>query len=1110
MNYFGIKAHPKLLFLFCLFSLQIMSFAQNSAKISIVRNNITIKDALTEVEKQSKMSVAYNESKLKSDKVINIDITNQPLNEALNTILANTGFSYQLKNEYIIIVPQNEQQDKGKEILISGNIIDESDLPLIGATVSVKGTKTGTVADLDGNFSLTVPKGSVLTVSFMGYLSQNITVGDKSTYAIKMVPDSKSLEAVVVTALGIKRAQKALSYNVQEIGSDELTKAKDANLINSLAGKVAGVTINSGSAGVGSASKVVMRGSKSIEQSNNALYVIDGIPMYNMGGGSASGGRGDEFGSTGTSEAIADINPEDVASISVLTGAAAAALYGNQGANGAIIITTKRGSADKLEVAFSSGIELSNPFVLPRFQNRYGTGDLASDGGSTIRSWGNKLVPENSYGYSPRKDFFETGTIFTNAVSVSTGTAKNQTYFSAAVINSDGIVPNNQYDRYNFTFRNTAKFLQDKMTLDIGGNYIIQKDQNMTNNGVYANPISSAYLFPRGDDFDMARVFERYDPAEEVNVQYWPQGEGDFRLQNPYWVAYRNLKNNNKKRYMFNVALSYDVLDWLNLVGHVRVDNTHNTYTEKYYASTNRTISGKKGQYLIDKSDSQQTYADFLANINKRINDFSFVVNIGTSITDLKYDGLKVEGPIREDGGRANYFNVFQLDRNIRQDSQDGWGSQSQAVFASAEVGYKSTYYLTLTARNDWESALANTESPSFFYPSVGVSTILSEIIPFPKQIDYVKIRGSLASVGSPIARNISIPSYGWDSGRDMWETVTVFPIRKFKPERTTSWEVGLTTRFLQNFNLDLSWYYTNTTNQTFQPQISVSSGYKTMYIQTGSVRNTGIEAGLGYTNKWSNFNWASNVVFSLNRNKINELVKNAIHPETGELINKDRLDIGGLGRASFILKPGGTLGDLYSTQDLRRDENGYIYVDANGDIQSKNSDDIFLGSVFPKFNTSWRNDFGWKDFSLSFMVSARVGGVVYSATQAALDAYGVSENSALARDNGGVIINGGDLISANTWYKGIGSSDGLPQYYTYSATNVRLQEVSFGYTFPKKMTKIGTVSVSAVGKNLWMIYSKAPFDPEAVATSGNYFQGIDHFMMPSLRNIGFNLRVKF
>lgn len=333
------------------------------------------------------------------------------------------------------------------------------------------------------------------------------------------------------------------------------------------------------------------------------------------------------------------------------------------------------------------------------------------------------------------------------------------------------------------------------------------------------------------------------------------------------------------------------------------------------------------------------------------------------------------------------------------------------------------------------------------------------------------------------------------------------------KPEKTDSWEVGLTMRFLKNFNLDFSFYNTKTYNQTFDPQVSVSSGYSSLYLQTGSVRNRGVELSLGYQNTWNNnFKWSSNYTFSANKNEILELVDNYVHPETGELITKERLDVGGFSQARFILKKGGSLGDLYSLSDLQRDANGNVYVDNQGNITLNNSvGDIKLGSVFPKCNMAWRNDFSWKGFNLGFMLSARIGGVVYSATQAALDLYGVSEASALARDNGGIQINGGDVINPETWYTTVGGKNGIPQYYTYSATNVRLQEASIGYTIPKnKLWGVGDITLSLVGRNLWMIYCKAPFDPESTASTGNYYQGIDNFMMPSTRNLGFNVRLKF
>ena len=366
--------------------------------------------------------------------------------------------------------------------------------------------------------------------------------------------------------------------------------------------------------------------------------------------------------------------------------------------------------------------------------------------------------------------------------------------------------------------------------------------------------------------------------------------------------------------------------------------------------------------------------------------------------------------------------------------------------------------------------------------------------------------------MGLPFARFLANPTYEWDNANKVWVDKSNYPMYDLKPERTDSWEVGLTMRFLRHFNLDVSYYNTKTYNQTFDPQISVSSKYSTLYVQTGSVRNRGVELALGYSNEWGKFAWSSNFTLSSNQNRILELVDNYRHPETGQLITKDRLNIGGLGQARFILKKGGSLGDLYSIADLKRDSDGNIYTAADGSIEVEyNVDDIKLGSVFPKANMAWRNDFKWGNFNFGFMLSARLGGVVFSRTQAAMDYYGVSESSAEARDRGYVEINGGDRISPFVWYDTVAKGDGVPQYYTYSATNFRLQEASIGYTIPKK--KLGDVceiTLSLVGRNLWMIYCQAPFDPESVATTGNYYQGIDYFMMPSLRNIGFNLRLKF
>ena len=995
---------------------------------------------------------------------------------------------------------------------VKGRVVDDKGQPVIGAAVVVRGTSVGASTGADGTFTLAVPapaSAATLDINFLGYEPVTVAVGQRTMFDITLRESASEIEQVVVTALGIKRSEKALSYNVTQVNADQITTVKDANFMNALAGKVAGLTINSSSSGVGGAAKVTLRGMKSIAQNNNALYVIDGIPMNNFGGGG-----GTEFDSRGQTEGIADLNPDDIESISVLNGASAAALYGSNASNGAIMITTKRGQAGRLNVTFSNSSQFMQPLLLPDFQNRYGTGSFGKADGSPIQSWGAKLPTAARTGYEPT-DFFETGYAVTNSVTLSGGTDKNQTFFSAATLNSEGIIPNNYYDRYNFTFRNTSYFLKDKLRLDVGASYIVQKDQNMTNQGVYSNPLVAAYLFPRGEDFSLTKNFERYDPGRGIYTQYWPYGEGgDLRLQNPYWSAYRNLRNNDRERYLLSASLSYDFTDWLSISGRVRVDNANNLYTQKLYATSNPTLleGSTKGFYAESRRSDKQIYGDVMLNINKTFgDDWSLNANIGASINDMKSDELTYQGPLSSQG-IANVFSVFDLDIEKRRGSKVGWREQTQSIFASVEVGWKQMLYLTVTGRNDWASQLANSPESSFFYPSVGLSWVPSVTFDMPEAISYLKLRGSYSSVGIPFPRHLTIPTYEYDNTNHAWKPKTHYPIGDLHPERTKTWEFGIDARLWKHLSLSASWYKADTFNQTFDPQISVSSGYSTMYLQTGHVRNTGVEATLGYDNRWRDFGWASSFTFSWNKNEVIELVHNYKHPQTGEWITKDRLEIKGMGKAKYILKPGGTMGDLYTNSDLKYNDRGKIDVDEAGNVTTlDNYPDIYLGSVLPKYNMAWRNDFNWKGVNLGFMISARIGGIVYSATQAWMDQFGVSEDTALARDAGGVMVDDRYMVDPQRWFTTISAQSGLPQYYTYSATNVRLQELSLGYTFPKKWFRnVCSLNVSFVGRNLWMIYCKAPFDPESVATTDTFYQGIDYFMMPAMRNIGFNVKLTF
>lgn len=1113
---------PVLTLVCCLFA---GTASAQSVPVTLRVSDAPLEQVLSAIEKQTTYLFVYDKN-VDVARRVSIDVKDTPLNNVLNTLFQSSDIAYAVENTSIVLSQKAPAAQPGQPVTVTGKVVDAAGMPVIGAAVIVKGTTIGTSTGVDGDFSLQVPPPSadaVLEINYLGYEPIAQAVGSRTNITFTLRESAVDVDAVVVTALGIKRSEKALSYNVQQVNSEDIVANKDVNFINSLSGKVAGVTINSSSGGVGSASRVIMRGQKSISQTSNALYVIDGVPMY-----TTARDGGTEFASQGTTDPIADINSEDIESISVLNGAAAAALYGSDAANGAIVVTTKRGKAGYTSVTVSSNTEVMSPFVLPEFQNRYGTGDLNSSEGSIVRSWGNRLNSSNYMGYSPRDDYFQTGVTGTESVSLSTGTEKNQTYFSAAAVNSRGVIPNNGYDRYNFTFRNTTSFLEDKLKLDVGASYVMQKDRNMTNQGTYNNPLVGAYVYPRGNDWADIEMYERYDPARRLYTQYWPVGDAGMTMQNPYWINYRNLRENNKDRYMLNAALSYDVLDWLNVSGRIRIDNSSNDYTEKFYASTftQLTEGSKNGLYGITKTKDKQVYGDVLVNINKTFGeDWSLQANAGASISDMRYDAMKVRGPI-PDGEitdekplLANVFSVQNLSNTSKTKRlQEGWREQTQSIFASVEIGFKNTYFLTLTGRNDWPSQLAGEHSvkSSFFYPSVGASVVLSQLIPeMPKNLSYVKLRASYASVGVAFERYLANPRYSWNESGLNWSTQTRFPIYNLKPERTKSFEVGLTMRFLRHFNLDFTYYNTKTQDQTFEPNISTGSGSSKLTIQSGNVRNRGFEVALGYSNTWGKFSWDSNYTLSANKNKILSLADDVVNPETGEHFSVDQLDMGGLADARFILREGGTLGDFYSRIDLKRDSNGAVYINEKGEIASESITDvnsyIKLGSVLPDANMAWRNDFRWRNFNFGFMVSARLGGVVFSRTQAMLDYYGVSEVSAAARDAGGVMINGGDLVDANKWYTAIGSGNSVPQYYTYSATNVRLQEASIGYTIPKKkLGDICEITLSLVGRNLWMIYNKAPYDPETVATVNSYYQGIDYFMSPSTRNIGFNLRLKF
>ena len=1082
--------------------MSIMASAQNQ-RVSLEFKKAPLVKVLEEIGRQSAMPVVYNVDDVDNFLKVTVTAKDEAVAQVLNRVLNGTSVSYAIANGHIVLSKAGKvtsiNQQKQETVKVKGKVVDATGEPLIGVSILVKGSTNGTVTDVDGNFNIEAVKGATLEISYIGYTTQSIPVTGNVSLNIVMKEDSEQLEEVVVTALGIKRSEKALSYNVQKVGGDELTAIKDANFMNSLNGKVAGVNIQRSASGVGGSTRVVMRGNKSIAGDNNVLYVVDGIPIGNQANRE---GDGSSFDSKSSGEGIANFNPDDIESISVLTGPSAAALYGASAANGVILINTKKGKEGTLRVNVASSVELSNPFVLPKFQNVYGNAD------GSYFSWGNKL--DTPAAWAP-KDFFKTGAMFSNSFNLSVGSEKNQTYISGAAVNSSGIVENNKYNRYNMTFRNTAKFLKDKLTLDFSASYVREYYNNMISSGTYFNPIVGVYLYPRGMNFGAEKYFERYNKELGYNVQNWAPGTMGVEAQNPYWIAYRNVRPETKDRYMFYGSLKYDITDWLNVAGRFRLDNTYTEKEDKRYASTTSTFAGANGRYAYSNESFRQKYADIMVNVDKQFADiYHATVNAGFSFEEYDTKGHGYGGDLLLLPNNFTYGNV---NPNLASVSETGGDSRrrNMAVFASAELSWNSALYLTLTGRGDRPSQLVNSKNEWIFYPSVGVSAIVTELLSpelresIAPVLGYFKVRGSYTEVGSPIPFTGLTPgtiSHKLENG-----TVAPFeyyPLSDFKAERTRSFEVGIDTRWFNNkITLGVTFYHSNTYNQLLKADLPGTSGYKYLYVQAGNVQNRGLELTLGYDQDFGDFNYNTTFTATTNKNKLKELPSNVVNPVTGELLDLSDIKVG-----RFRLREGGEIGAIYADKRVERNEEGYVNYTPGQAIPTQTTTPYKIGTVNPKWNLGWRHGFSYKGFNANVMFTARIGGNVISKTQAYMDRYGVSEASLQAREQGYMML-GNIKMNPEDYYTTI---QDLDAFYVYSATNVRLQEASIGYTFPDKWfgNVLKGVNLSVYGTNLWMIYNKAPFDPELTATTGTFGQGYDYFMLPSNRTYGFSLKFAF
>ncbi|UCJ10167.1 SusC/RagA family TonB-linked outer membrane protein [Chitinophaga pendula] len=1098
-----------------------VSAAAYSQRVTYAATSVNLKQVFREFKKQTGYFFFYDNREIANSVPVTVDVKHLPLEQALEQVLSGQPFDFQVQGTTISITQKAVQRtpisSEGASYLrlavIKGIVKDSSGIPLPGASVAIKNSdgtlRKGVVTNATGAFTINAAIGDVLVISFVGYIRKEVTITSEAPLDIMLSAASNVMEQVVVTALGIRKTTKALTYHVQEVKGEEISRVPDASFVNALAGKVAGITINSSASGIGGSTRVVMRGDKSLSATgnNNALYVLDGIPLPNLFSSSSVTTNG-VYGGKDGGEGISDFNAEDIASMSVLTGAASAALYGGMAANGALLINTKKGSSTGTRISFSNATNFYKPFVLPAFQNTYGTSAPGS-----FDSWGQKLAIPSSYDPA---DFFETGMNVSNSISLATGNAKNQTYLSAATSNAKGIIPNNTFDRYNLTLRNTTYYLDNKLTLDITAMYVRSKNQNMRSQGQYLNPLVPIYLFPRGDDIEKYKVFERYNPDRNFKTQFWPASYGtqNMAMQNPYWTINRDFSTIDKERYILGANLTYRALSWLTLMARVRADHSANRNEVKNYASTLPllTANSLNGSYLDLTATTRNTYADMLVSIEKSFGNVGLTANAGASLLDNRFrlSGNALGG----DGAPLSKVPNLFSSTNIIPQPQPGSQpdiTQTQSVYATAQTDYKQLVYLNLSARNEWPSQLANNSGNkrSLFYPSAGLSVIASDLLQLPKNIfSFLKIRGSYSEVGNPPLLFMANPPYevsvsGPSLNRDL-------PFNLL-PERTKSYEAGITANFLANkLSLDVTVYKANTFNQIFTFTAPGGSGFANYFINAGNVQNKGIEASLSYNGAVGVVRFNSGVTFTMNRNRILELAGNAVNPFTGRLLEtSDTMYMAGIGSASSAAVLGSAIGDIY-VNSLMTDPHGYILINntTGGMVQVNNKQLIYAGNPNPLYKVSFRNGISYGNFQFNFLIDWRIGGRVVSSTQAIMDGYGVSKASADARDNQSVLINGYS-VDAKRYYQTVGLGTGVLSQYVYSATNARLREASLSYSLPTVIFKhkLRELTLSLIGRNLFMFYNKAPFDPENTASTGTYFQGIDYFMAPSLRSFGFSVK---
>ena len=1093
-----------ILLLLCIFPLG----AQQERSESYIRISapVSLAGALDEIESQTNYSFIYDAQVINLSEKVRKSLSGRTVFEILNLLFKNTEIVYTVMNDQIILnkkeaIIQMQQKLDGK---VKGIVTDHKGEPIACVNVVEKGTRNGTITDMDGSFVLELPEEATLVFSYIGYRSREIEYEGQLSLNVQLDDDAQILDEVVVTALGIEKKESSLPYATQLITGGELVRAKDFNFMSTLSGKMAGLQINRTSAGLGSSSRVIIRGSRSASGNNQPLYVIDGVPILSISSEQALttiGGTADA-GNRDAGDGISNLNPDDIESLSVLKGASASALYGGQAANGVILIKTKKGKAGVRNIHFSSSLTVDQAISLPKFQNEFGR----LEGAETC--WGDRAsLPV----YDPVGDFFRTGITAINSLIFTAGNSHVQNYFSYANTTARGIVPKNNLSKHNFNLRESSSFFDDRLILEGQANLILQTIKGKpTVGGFYMNPLQGLYTFPRGMDMAPYKEnFEVYNEKRNMNVQNWYTTITDFE-QNPYWLVNRTENEDKRARVLALASASFKVTDWLTLQGRGNIDYVNDKYQQEIYASTSPGIAGENGRYIYYTYQTTLLYGDLMAKLNKSWDDFSLNAAIGTSITDTRTSALRLDSKTAS----LYYPNVFTI-ANINMSSSayieesDDARRQMQSFFAMAQLGYKESLYLDVTARNDWSSTLAFTERKSrgFFYPLVGLSWIIPKSFSMPSLISFGKVRASWSKVGNDIPLFVS-NTVGHIAAGGIPQPNDTAPFGTLKPEMSSSFEIGTEWKFFDyRMDVDFTFYKTNTKNQLFSLPSSAGAAYKYYFVNAGNIQNMGVELTFGAVPILTNqFKWNTTLNFSRNKNEVKKL-----HDDLASFIQGDE---GFSSSYTMRLVEGGSFGDIYG-KAFERDKYGAIVYGRDGlpqEIGSGNTAKV--GNCNPAFLLGWGNSFTYKDFSFYFLIDGHFGGDVLAQTQAVLDQTGVSKVSGEARTMGYVDLEGHHIYNIKGFYEQVGGRNGVTEYYMYDATNIRLRELSLGYTLPKRLLGrkqfVKKAELSFVARNLFFIYKKAPFDPDAVLSASNSNQGIDIFGIPTTRSVGFNVKLSF